>query len=461
MRLGKRSFRAQIKSQIHLEFGDDRISSYAGLEIFRRYLLNIGFVRRLRHCDAEKGWRGDLRFASVVMLVVGAVLVGARRLRHLEYLEGDPLVHRFAEMPRLPRASSISRALKKMSMPRLVDIDEISRFVVCDGLSNISLPRVTLDIDGSVVTTGQKVGGATRGYNPHNRKNPSYYPITVMLAQTGHVWAQRNRPGGVHDSHDADATLRNAVGQLRDELGHRGIVELRADSAFFAQHVLEACDSTKIDYAIKVPMCSWLDIKTLIKKQQIWTSVSKEHQVEGFFACLPIDAWNRTERVAILRTRRSRKPAKGFQLDLFNPDDGYWEHSVIASNKSLGLSALWKFMNGRGAQEKTIAELKSGFAYDSVVTNNETANAAWQKMAVLAHNISISLQLSCAAPEKLRSAKRTTAFLIKAIATIRFEWLNRAARIIRPQGRLAMRLSDSPMVREHYEKLDAHLAAAA
>ncbi len=252
MRLGKRSFRSKIKSEMHIEFGDESLSSHAGLEIFRRYLLSIGFVRRLRHSDAEKGWLGDLRFTSVVLLVVGAILVGARRLRHLEYLDNDPLVHRFAEMPRLPKACSISRALKKMSMPRLVDLDEVSRFVVCDGLSKIPLARMTLDIDGSVVTTGQHVGGATRGYNPHKRKNPSYYPITIMIAQTGHVWSQRNRPGGVHDSHDADATLRTAVGQIREELKHRGVVELRADSAFFAQHFLEACDSTNVEYAIKV-----------------------------------------------------------------------------------------------------------------------------------------------------------------------------------------------------------------
>ncbi len=446
---------------MHIEFGDESLSSHAGLEIFRRYLLSIGFARRLRQSDAEKSWRGDLRFTSVVLLLVGAVLVGARRLRHLEYLEGDPLVRRFAEIPRLPRACSLSRALRKMTMPRLVDLDEISRFVVADGLSKISLPRVTLDIDGSVVTTGQKVGGAARGYNPHHRKNPSYYPITIMIAQTGHVWSQQNRPGNVHDSHDADATLRVAVGQIRDELKHRGVVELRADSAFFAEHFLEACDSTNVDYAIKVPMWPWLNIKSLIKNQHVWVSVNKTAEVEGFFTELPIGPWNRRERVAIFRTKRSRRPAKGVQLDLFNPNDGYWEYSVVATNKSLELTALWRFMNGRGAQEKTIAELKTGFAYDSVVTNNETANAAWQKVTVLAHNISISMQLNSDAREKPRSAKRTTAFVIKTIATIRFQWLNRAARIVRPQGALSMRMPDNPKVREHYDKFEEYFLVAA
>ncbi len=208
-------------------------------------------------------------------------------------------------------------------------------------------------------------------------------------------------------------------------------------------------------------MWPWLNIKGRIEERQRWTSVNKEAQVEGFFTDLPIRPWHRSERVAIFRTKRSRRPAKGVQLDLFNPDDGYWEYSVVATNKSLDLAALWRFMNGQGAQEKTIAELKTGFAYDSVVTNDETANSAWQKMTVLAHNISISMQLNCDAPQKPRSAKRTTAFVIRTTATIRFEWLNRAARIIRPQGRLAMRLRENPKVREHYEKFEENLPAAA
>jgi len=38
----------------------------------------------------------------------------------------------------------------------------------------------------SVLCTGQKVGGAARGYNPHDRKVPSDYPIRAYLADSGH-----------------------------------------------------------------------------------------------------------------------------------------------------------------------------------------------------------------------------------------------------------------------------------
>jgi hypothetical protein len=55
-------------------------------------------------------------------------------------------------------------------------------------------------------------------------------------------------------------------------------------------------------------------------------------------------------------------------LELFNPDDGNWEYPIVATNKDLGLRALWDVANGRGAQEKVLAELKSGLTYDCIPT---------------------------------------------------------------------------------------------
>lgn len=46
---------------------------------------------------------------------------------------------------------------------------------------------------------------------------------------------------------------------------------------------------------------------------------------------------------------------------------------------TLALPALFAFARGRGAQEKTIAELKSEFALDVVPTNHYGANSAWQQ----------------------------------------------------------------------------------
>ena len=56
---------------------------------------------------------------------------------------------------------------------------EVNERLVGDVIERSVLRRLTLDVDGSVVSTGLKVEGARRGFNPHRRKVPSYYPITA------------------------------------------------------------------------------------------------------------------------------------------------------------------------------------------------------------------------------------------------------------------------------------------
>jgi putative transposase len=42
------------------------------------------------------------------------------------------------------------------------------------------------------------VGWAFRGFNPHHRKDPSYYPLLAHVAQTGHILRVKNPPSGYY-----------------------------------------------------------------------------------------------------------------------------------------------------------------------------------------------------------------------------------------------------------------------
>src|SRR5712691_7557142 len=54
---------------------------------------------------------------------------------------------------------------------------------------------------------GATVAWAFRGFNPHDRKDRSYYPLLAHVGQTGHILRVKNRPGNVHDSKQAVAFL--------------------------------------------------------------------------------------------------------------------------------------------------------------------------------------------------------------------------------------------------------------
>ena len=173
---------------------------------------------------------------------------------------------------------------------------------------------------------------------------------------------------------------------------------------------------------------------------------------------LALAAWEPELRV--YRKRVHHRSPKNYQLDLFSPDDGYFEYSAVATNLTLTARALWYFAAGRGAQEKTIAELKGEFALDVVPTNHYGANSAWLQLGVLAHTLMRSFQLhtNLAAP-KPSSWKRTYRYRIASMKTLRFLVINRAARLARISGRKVLRFSSNPATQSLYNRILDRLVA--
>ena len=48
---------------------------------------------------------------QLVLVVLALLLSGGRRLRHLRYLDGDPIVQRFCGLRQLPTARTVGRWL--------------------------------------------------------------------------------------------------------------------------------------------------------------------------------------------------------------------------------------------------------------------------------------------------------------------------------------------------------------
>jgi hypothetical protein len=83
VRIGKRGFEARVKGDLRMEFGDEQLTSHAGLELVRRFLRGVGFLRAIRESAERLRERGDFSFGKVVLAVVGMLLVGANvSIRH-------------------------------------------------------------------------------------------------------------------------------------------------------------------------------------------------------------------------------------------------------------------------------------------------------------------------------------------------------------------------------------------
>ena len=99
MRRDKRTLTRRVNGDVRVEFGDEKLTSHAGLELLIRHLREIGFNDRLRKAFSQIPLRGDYPFISMIRLLVAMLLVGARRLRRVRFLSRDPMVPWSTETP--------------------------------------------------------------------------------------------------------------------------------------------------------------------------------------------------------------------------------------------------------------------------------------------------------------------------------------------------------------------------
>jgi hypothetical protein len=448
----------RVNGPLQLEFTAERLTSFAGLELLARYLQRIGFNRRLAQRLKGASLPTDFGIVAMVRVLLVLVILGGRRVRHIGFLEGDPLVHRFCGLQQLPTARTVGRWMTWFDARTVQRIADLNADLVAEQIAAMPLRTLTIDVDGTVVSTGLTAERAFRGYNPHHRKVPSYFPILAHLGDTGHILRVKNRSGNVHDGASSITFLREVFAQVDTTSGKGYQLNLRMDGAFFSQKVLRLLDAKSAGYAIKVPFWKWLPLREHIRQRKRWKSIAEG--VDGFEKVLVIEQWGVTLRVAIYRKRVNHRTRKNYQLDLFDPDNGTYEYSAVATNLEYSIRDLWHFMCGRGAQEKAIAELKSGFSFDTVPTANYAANSVWQQISILAYNVMRNFQMETGANMRGRNRKRTPRPVVKTIQTLRFELLHRAGLLVRPAGRCILRISDNGKTKSLFENILQRLEAA-
>jgi hypothetical protein len=450
--------RRRVNGDLRVEFTASGLTSFAGLELLVRYLRGIRLNESIRAQFGGVRQRGDFGMVAMLRLVLGVVIVGGRRLRHVGYLAGDPLIHRLCGLAHLPTARTLSRWLKTFTAASIERLRNLNAEIVARVLRQLPLRTLTIDVDGTVISTGLTVERAFRGYNPHHRKVPSYYPITAYLAESGHLLRVKNRSGNIADG-KAVPFLRELLAQIARTLGRGYRLQFRMDGAFFRQDVLRVLSAHGAGFAIKVPFYAWLDLQQRIRERQRWQRITGD--VHGFELVLALTPWNTFQRVVIYRKKVHHPAPKNYQLDLFDPADGHWEYSAVATNLELSPGRLWHFMCGRGMHEKVIGELKGNLAFGSIPTHHYGANSAWQQIVVLAHNLLANFQIETEARRRSRSRKYTTLFPLQSAQTLRFELFHRAGEIVRPNGATILRLPDNDHIRRRFAAIVARLARAA
>lgn len=446
--------RAAIHRKTHripeIKFEDQRLTSFAGLVVYQSLFSRIGLKQRLSGCFRHLAVSPIFGHGIVVMLLIVHLLLGYRRLQEMRYYQDDPLVRRLLGLGRLPDVATVSRTLASLDDKSVSNLRRLSRQRVLQQLSGLGLARLTLDFDGSVLSTGRFAEGTAVGFNRKKKGQRSYYPLFCTVAQTGQVLDVWYRPGNVHDSNGAKAFILACVREIKAILP-RCTIEARMDSAFFSDDIVSMLDTEGVEFTISVPFERFTALKALVENRKRWRRLNE--QWSFFETNWKPSSWNDRYRFVFVRSQNRQQYKGVVQLDLFIPYAYGYDFKVIVTNKRLSAKKALAFHNGRGAQEGVFAELKSQTQMDYVPTRGKAGNQIYLLSAVLAHNLNRELQMRCYAQERNTTEKRAPLWQFEQLGTLRRKLIQRAGRLTKPQGNLTLTMSANSAVKSellHY-----------
>jgi hypothetical protein len=458
MKYSRREVRGKAHALPVLKFENQSLTSFSGLVVFQQFFAILRLKARLARCFAHQTTGKVFARVTLFLQLVVHLLLGYRELRDSRYYQDDPLVKRLLGLRRLPDTTTLSRMLKEADAKSVAKLRALLRELLFERLVNLALPRLTLDFDGSVLSTTRRAEGTAVGFNRKKKGARSYYPLFCTIAQTGQVLDFLHRSGNVHDSHGAREFILACIRAVRQVLP--GVVlEVRMDSAFFSDEIVMALDEAKIEFTVSVPFERFVELKGKIERRKRWQRIDSE--VSYFEEQWKPKVWDRRFRFLFVRTLAKRQQKGPIQLDLFLPYEYGYDFKVVVTNKTLSPQKVVAFHEGRGSQEGIFGELKSHCQMGYVPVRKWLGNQMYLLAGVFAHNLLRELQMITTAPSRRTTQKRTPLWAFEQLATFRAGLIQRAGRLTRPQGKLTLTISANQWIKNRLLDLLKQLQNAA
>ena len=275
MKLRRWDVRRQAHAVPAVKFENQSLTSFSGLVLFQQLFALLNLIARLRACFRHLAAGKVFGPATIFLQLIVHVLLGFRELRDSRAYRDDPLVQRILGLGRLPDVSTVSRMLKNADARSVDNLRRLLRDMLFERLATLGLARITLDFDGSVLSTRRRAEGTAVGYNKKRKGERSYYPLFCTIAQTAQVLDRLHRSGNVHDSHGAREFILACIHAVRKALPGI-IIEVRMDSAFFSDEIVSALQADSVEFTISVPFERFVELKGMIENRQRWQSISRD-----------------------------------------------------------------------------------------------------------------------------------------------------------------------------------------
>jgi len=397
------------------------VTPLGGATVFVVFLHKLGWVEKIRqHMPVRWKSPNHIDPAATFTAFLMAVLAGAKRFAHANWLRGDRALHAVLGLSRFPIDDTIRNLFRRFGM------GDVHRLF--DPLAEWQMERLpvrndgySLDLDSTVFERYGQQEGSLKGHNPRKHGRPSHHPLLAVLAEAHfllHGWLRSGNCGAA----------RGVVEFLQEALalwGQRQMIRLvRADSGFFEDKLLCFLEQRSLPYIVVARLTKW--VKREAQRVETWKSLDEIYSVGEFRVQLL--GWERERRFVAIRelVREGRNRVGRRLLDV----PGY-TFRVFVTSRSDAPEEIWRDYNRRADMENRIAELKHDLGADGFCLKEFFATEAAFQAVLLLFNLLSEFQRAAGLPAYREPATlRTQVFTCGAI-------LGRAGR------RLVLHLSQS------------------
>jgi hypothetical protein len=399
-----------------IERTDELITPRSGLALFAEVTRSLRVEQRIRDYfprpGSNRGYNAWAYIEPLLLMLEG----GGRHVEDLREIRDDQTLRQLIGLRRMPSLSTygdwLVRSGENGGIKAIRKVDDETAEAIWKRLAT---PEYTLDVDATVIEAEKKEAEWTY------KKVKGYQPLLAFLAENGVMLTHEFRKGNVPAQGGGLKFLKRCL-RLCPK-----IRRLRSDSAFYQAEIINWCVKNGIEFTITADQD--VGVKGVIKTVRDWKllldEAGKKTDREVGTA---IHMMARTKEAFRLVIQRWRDP----QLSLFEPA-GFCYHVIATDRDDLSPEEVVWFHNRRGQAENYIKEVKIGFGMEQMTSGDFRANALWFGLGVLAYNLTQAQKLLFMDPE----------WKSKTIATLRWQVIDVAGRLVRHGRRLILRIAAS------------------
>ncbi len=259
------------------------------------YLRKIGPAGKIREHMPVRRPPNQIDRAAAFPSFLIAVLAGAKRSAHANWLRRDRALHALLGLDRFPCGDTIRNLFRQFGMGHAEPLFappiewQMQRAPArAEGCS--------LDLDSTVFERRGRQEGALKGHNPRKHGRPSHHPLLAVLSEARFLLPGWLRSGNCGGSRGVVELLEEALALW----GQRQAIGLvRADSGFFDDKLPSFPGQRCLPCIVVTRPTKWVHRES--QRVQQWVELDANYAVGEFR--LALHGWTARRRFVVIRER--------------------------------------------------------------------------------------------------------------------------------------------------------------